>query len=482
MSIKFVNKGKSTSDATATADDILNPKTAYVNNQKIVGNIIGEYKTTEVTEYKGTQLSQNINTKNYNASIEISGFIFMVSNNNSTLYFDIIKDDNLIKHLEYDASDLGLITNIQGITLTYDKIENGNIDIVLGVINNTKTSSQTIITTCNFIKFLFSTDTYSLKINSDVVTNAYSKWIGNYSSYAPSLVADIENRNIFYILSLMEDWGLHTQCRIISVTWNNDLSGSTTNILDERIVNGNWYGSNFGITGDNTYLSFARGILKVNSARTSFTKKDIGSAIYLSHNMNYMVTGNSLYKVTAGKTIDEIYNSREAIGTQLPSYNSIIFSQNDNYMILITSNAFSIYRIEDDELILAQTITRTGIYTSPWNSNYILSNESGSKGINFYNCSGEEILKSLATGDNKYIYIETSDVPASTKVLNGVKYLGTNGSTQYGTMPNNNTLNYIPSDTAQTIPAGYTSGGTISSIDTSEEYTQCLELTESILE
>lgn len=49
----------------------------------------------------------------------------------------------------------------------------------------------------------------------------------------------------------------------------------------------------------------------------------------------------------------------------------------------------------------------------------------------------------------------------------------------FGTMPNNGALNYSASEEDQTIPAGYTSGGTISAIDyetlgtiTPTEYTQ----------
>ena len=49
-------------------------------------------------------------------------------------------------------------------------------------------------------------------------------------------------------------------------------------------------------------------------------------------------------------------------------------------------------------------------------------------------------------------------------------------------MPNNGVLNYTPSSAVQTIPAGYTSGGTIAAIDyagsgtiTPAEYTQAEE-------
>ena len=36
-------------------------------------------------------------------------------------------------------------------------------------------------------------------------------------------------------------------------------------------------------------------------------------------------------------------------------------------------------------------------------------------------------------------------------------------------MPNNGQLNYTPSTSPQTIPAGYTSGGTIEAVTMSEE-------------
>ena len=49
-------------------------------------------------------------------------------------------------------------------------------------------------------------------------------------------------------------------------------------------------------------------------------------------------------------------------------------------------------------------------------------------------------------------------------------------------MPNNGELNYDVSTSEQTIPAGYTSGGTIAASPLTEaEYESCLGLSEQIL-
>ena len=82
--------------------------------------------------------------------------------------------------------------------------------------------------------------------------------------------------------------------------------------------------------------------------------------------------------------------------------------------------------------------------------------------------------------------IDTSDATATAKdiVQGATAYV--NGEKITGSMPNNGALTYTPSEQEQTIPAGYTSGGTVNAIDysntlTPAEYTTALDTANEIL-
>lgn len=69
---------------------------------------------------------------------------------------------------------------------------------------------------------------------------------------------------------------------------------------------------------------------------------------------------------------------------------------------------------------------------------------------------------------NRYTFsINSATILKNDKVLEGNIVYNVKGATVLGTMPNNGVLNYIPSTSQQTIPAGYTSGGTIGAVTSS---------------
>ena len=77
---------------------------------------------------------------------------------------------------------------------------------------------------------------------------------------------------------------------------------------------------------------------------------------------------------------------------------------------------------------------------------------------------------------------DTSDATALVnEILEGkTAYLG-DSQKHIGTMPNNGEMNYMPNLEIQQIPEGYTSGGIVDTIENSDDYMQCLAITEDIL-
>src|SRR5699024_6315913 len=89
--IDFIRKGKNTSDATATANDIINPKTAYVDNEKITGAMLdnGQLNYNVSTSEQlipsgytsgGTIQASKQTNEEYDNCLELSNFIIYGEN------------------------------------------------------------------------------------------------------------------------------------------------------------------------------------------------------------------------------------------------------------------------------------------------------------------------------------------------------------------------------------------------------------------
>ena len=79
----------------------------------------------------------------------------------------------------------------------------------------------------------------------------------------------------------------------------------------------------------------------------------------------------------------------------------------------------------------------------------------------YYCLTNTAVVSGIQYLNEKYIKPDSSNTPNQSQVLEDASYIGIDGNTVSGTMPNNGELNYTPSSSNQTIPAGYTSGGTV---------------------
>lgn len=92
---------------------------------------------------------------------------------------------------------------------------------------------------------------------------------------------------------------------------------------------------------------------------------------------------------------------------------------------------------------------------------------------------GNTILGVVGTAE----VLNTDDANATAADLIRNKTAYVKGQKITGTIPSNGALNYKPSDVAQTIPAGYTTGGTISAIDFEglQDYKDCMSMADNVI-
>ena len=140
---------------------------------------------------------------------------------------------------------------------------------------------------------------------------------------------------------------------------------------------------------------------------------------------------------------------------------------NDKYYIssreLTSSNNYKVdldlYTFDEDtnSFSFVETYTNTRNKGTIQNESYLFNRfavanfDYGTKQIG-YNVYGEPL------------YFESFIGATTDKILSGYQTKDENAEIITGTMPNNGQLNYTPSTSQQTIPAGYTSGGTISAV------------------
>ena len=127
--------GIDTSDADATVDDIINPKTAYVNGKKIEGQIIGNYDTLRPDVEDGNiAYSKTINDTDYEHSLAVG------TDNTNIYIYDIL--ENSID----TTPKISLNKSIFGNKTIYNVVFGSNTDttLKLWVVSHTSSSDLEI--------------------------------------------------------------------------------------------------------------------------------------------------------------------------------------------------------------------------------------------------------------------------------------------------------------------------------------------------
>ena len=194
---------------------------------------------------------------------------------------------------------------------------------------------------------------------------------------------------------------------------------------------------------------------------------------------NKVFLEDGVYELLDDLSIGEKLNSFDFT---LDVFNQMVKPLNDKFYALYDSFSQSrqvhLYTFDEDTntLELIETISNTANYSmyQTYQPNIFTA-----KSIYVF-APGDTLIGYKIDGQN--IYLNQNRSLSTDKILSGYTSYSQDGSPISGTMPNNGELNYNSSTEEQTIPAGYTSGGTIAPAPlTDTEYDECLELSEQIL-
>lgn len=488
--IEAIETGVDTSDATAEASDLLAPKTAYANGKKIEGSIIPTYRYKGIMEAKPSV----INNTSYLARAVIADKYILLSNNSGIYIYSI--NNNATGDLLVSAtlSDLSMSGTLKDADMADTVITGTTDEYYVALISDTGSGYITKVLRVNLAD----------KTYKNCGGNSYGK---GYDKVDGNQLRFYSNSSNHYSVVTYSKYGYSNTVHFF--TYNiNETTDSITALSEQTWGIGNWgsYGCSSGslltlsgnyacvqsmMTAGSSYNNYSNCLFKIDWKTNTISTLISATGDKLCLLNEYVIRNNVLYSLSnVSKAIatlsNYIYDKGYGIAV---GYNDAIVSfsptnhlyyiynlSEDYELSLISSNSYvsdNRFLIDKGNLCVPK-FNRTGLF-------FTLSSSTGGN-INRleYNISSK-VPVSFSYNNNTLMNTIDATAIATDILANKTAYA--NDNKVVGTMPNNGALSYTPSDSEQSIPLGYTSGGTIAAADITKlnDYKSCLKLTQEIL-
>ena len=451
--IRFLNKGGSgtnTSDATATADDILSPKTAYVNNKKIKGTIETKIVESDVSDYYNKSLNNDMSVK-CSATIDYDDMLLITYISSSNLVIEIINNTNSKIKQSFPLSDYFTFSNPTFIAINKEECNDKTTTYTVGISKYENGGTCT----WEFKKVIYDKEKNQITLEGSLTKTVTASRTVDLSAcrfYA------VENR-IGMFWALHHNWSNCVLSTLI-VDWK------TNTITYKDVFYADYYTNYTGFpSGNQHWISKSDRMVYLDYDLNSTTQYTGKGNAYISPDSKYMCYSNVLYGISPSNNFNTIFNNKVKIIDL--SYSEAYFSKNSTYLYTKCNDAINIYKIDGLTATLTQTISLAYDFTiiPVYSSNAFLVYNKSTNDIEMYYYDSSAIIGTFICKGLKYLHFRHNDIPSQDKVLQDIIYKNENNMYQLGTMPNNGELNYTPSDEEQIIPVGYTDGGIINSMD-----------------
>ena len=440
--INFIKNGENTKDATATPDDILSPKTAYVNGEKITGNI-------ESTYIDLTNIESSIGQTD-TIAIKYVGrrHIVIINPENFKVYF--IEDNKSLTLIDTYTFTTSELKNIQVDNFTVSEFTPEN-DIRFIFTDKYKVNNLYYFRFDKDSNTIINVGTFNLLDVSQYTNNGFTVCISHNGLRLVECITQTLHSNGFEMhLINVSATALTVNTKLYSVKYGRQ--NATIQFLNnDQLISVSHLKLNTNDDCENHQIVLNASYNKSTQYRTVYNNKT--SMVY-NNNLEYCYTGNEIYTV---KYENNQYKP-DALVTSVGEEMEFKGFLANEYVIFNNT----IYKI-DTTLQMALTCS-FGIDNGIVNTAYINRKTATTETIVLDTDSSNLHILNAISAQNTDLYNLNDVITAQNKVLEGYKY-GSSSGIISGTMANNGDVTVSPSTQQQTKSQGYYNSLIIEAVD-----------------